>query len=81
MPLQHLSVIPIRQKTPVSEADELVADVAYKLWHSSPFRCGPPEAALLTALRMVKGKPSDGPLLVPKVKQKLHRIIVMKRSS
>jgi hypothetical protein len=79
MPGQHFGVIPIRQKTPVSEADELVADVAYTLWHSAPFRCGPPEEAFFSALRMVKGKSSAGPFLVPK--HKLHAIIVMKRSS
>jgi len=61
---QSSRVIPIRP-TLVSEADELVADLAFTLWLSSPFRCGPPEEALWTALRMVKGKSSLGLFLVP----------------
>ena len=42
MPEQHFGVIPIRRRASISEADELIADFAYALWHSSPFRCGPP---------------------------------------
>jgi hypothetical protein len=78
MPEQHFGAIPIRRETPVSKTDELVADVAYALWHSAPFRCGPPEEAFFTALRMVRGKSSAGLFLVPKRK---HNIQPIKRSS
>jgi hypothetical protein len=59
----------------------MVAAVAYTLWLSSPFKCGPPEQAFMTALRMVKGKSSAGPFLVPKCQQNLHPIIEMKSRS
>jgi hypothetical protein len=76
-----MCVIPIRRNIPVSESDELVATVAYTLWLSSPFRRGPSEQAFMTALRMVKGNSSSGLVLVPKRKQNLDPIILMKRSS
>jgi hypothetical protein len=74
---RSLGVIPIRHSF-LSEADELVADLAYTLWRSAPFRCGPPEEALWTALRMVKGKSAVGLFLVPKRKHGRHPIIAMK---
>jgi hypothetical protein len=77
MPNRPICVIPIRRKTPVSEADELVAGVAYSLWLSSPFRCGPPEKAFMTALRIVKGNSAAGLFLVPKRKDNLHPVTVM----
>ena len=81
MAKHSVSVIQIRHNILVSEADELVADLAYTLWLSSPFRCGPPEEALLTALRMVHGKSSVGLFLVPKRKHNLRPIIEMKSRS
>ena len=78
-PKLGVRVICIRRGNPISETDELVADLAYTLWRSSPFRCGTPEEALFAAARMVKGTSAAGPFLVPK--HKLHAIIVMKRSS
>jgi len=81
MARDNVSVISGKNNIPVSEADELVADLAYSLWVSSPFRCGPPEEALFTALRMVNGKSSVGPFLVPQRKHNPHSIIVMKSRS
>jgi hypothetical protein len=77
----QIRVIPFQRNASISESDELVANVAYTLWHSAPFRCGPPEGAFFTALRMVKGRSSVGPFLVPRRKQKLQPIIVVKSRS
>ena len=74
MAKQQTHVLPIRPEVPLSDADELVADVAYALWHSAPFRCGLPEEAFLTALRMVRGKSSAGLFLVPKRKHNIQSI-------
>ena len=76
-------VIPIRRSIPISETAELVADVAYRLWLSSPFGCGPPEEAFTTALRLVKGKSASLLFLVPRRNQHHHLrpIITMKESS
>lgn len=74
-------VIPIRRVFPISTADELVANFAYTLWLSSAFLGGTPEAAFFAALRMIKGKSSAELFLVPKRKQPLRPIIVMKSRS
>ena len=81
MAVRSAGVIPIRRNVAISDDDQLAADVAFNLWLSSPFRCGPPEQAFFTALRMVKGKSSVGPFLVPKRIKNLHPIIVRKRRS
>ena len=72
MPKRTKSVIPFRRNDPASEADELVADIAYTLWLSSPFWCGPPEEAFMTALRLVRGKSAPLLFLVPKRIQHHH---------
>jgi len=76
--MAKVCVIPIQRNAPISETDELVADLAFKFWLSSAFRGGLPKDAFFTAVRIVKGKYSAGPFLVPKRKQNLHPIIVMK---
>lgn len=72
MPEQQIRVIPIRRELAVSESDQLVAHVAFCLWLSSGFRGASPEAALFTALRLVKGKSWSGLFLVPKAGQASH---------
>jgi len=68
MPTKTSRVIPIRRGGLLSEADHLIADVAFSLWLSSAFRGGSPEAALMTALRMLGEETSRGLFLVPKRK-------------
>jgi hypothetical protein len=68
-------VTPIRRDIVLSDAGQQVADVAFDLWVSSAFRgCSPEEALLtaMTAVRMVKGKPSPGLFLAPKRKHDVH---------
>jgi len=73
--------IPIRRRSPVSHADELVADFAFTLWLSSAFRGGLPEDALLTAVRTLGGKTSPGLFLVPQRRANPCPIIPIKSSS
>jgi hypothetical protein len=71
MPKQQIG-IPIWRKITLSEADQLVPDVAYTLWLSSAFFGGSPEAAFFTALQLVKGKSSVACFLVHTRKDDLH---------
>jgi hypothetical protein len=79
MPEQQCGVIPIRHRTAVPEADELVSHFAYTLWQSSAFRGGLSEEAFLTALRMIKKRSLAGLFLVPRRKRDLRPIVVMKK--
>lgn len=65
MSKRQFCVVPIRRESRVSEADDLVIEVAYGLWLSSAFHGGSPEEALLTALQMVRGQGTAGLFLVP----------------
>lgn len=66
MPKQTTHAIRISENFPMSEVDELVVHVAYTLWVSAPFRCGLPEEAFKTAIRLVKGRIPAKLFLVPK---------------
>jgi hypothetical protein len=72
-------VIPFRRSASISETDELIAEVVYRLWLSTPFRCGPAEDVFFTALQMVKENSSAGPFLVPRRKQNIPSIVAIKR--
>ena len=74
-----LFIVPIRQGTPISKCDELVADVAYTLWLSSAFSDGLPEEALFTALRLVKGKSFVRLFVVPERRRTGGPIMAMER--
>ena len=66
MPNRDTRVIAIQRNTLVSEADKIVADLAYSLWLSSAFQGSSPEDALIAALQMVRGKAPARPFLLPK---------------
>ena len=70
MPNHNVRVIPIRETTRQSGADDLVADFAYTLWISSAFRGNSPEDALLAAWQVVRGRTSGNLFLVPERRQK-----------
>jgi len=57
---------PNRRSTFVSDPDKSIAELAYKLWLSSPFRGKSPEEALLAALEIVKAKAPARLFAVPK---------------
>lgn len=75
LPKQQTCVIPFRRSVPVSDADKLIADVAYRLWLLGAFGGVSPETALLTAMQIVKSKSSPGLFLVPTCRHNLHPIL------
>jgi hypothetical protein len=77
-PKRNIVVIPMRQRVPLLNADQLVSDFAYTLWLASAFRGVSPEEALLTAVQVVRGKTSAGLFLVPKCQHNHHSVTGMK---
>jgi hypothetical protein len=76
--LKHsTNVICIRRDSAISDADQQVADLAFNLWLSLPFR-GSPEKALLTAVQMLRGNTSAGLLLMRKRTPNLGSLTAMR---
>lgn len=57
---RQLCVTLVRRDISLLDAVEVVADLAFRLWVSSAFYGGSPEAALVAAVRMVKRRSLAG---------------------
>src|ERR1039458_9406327 len=66
MPNHSTRVLPFGRVTILSDAGQLVADVAFHVWLSPALSGGSPDEAPRTAVRMVKGTPAAGLFLAPK---------------
>ena len=73
-------VVPIRRDFLLSDSDELIVELAYRLWVSSACSGGLPEDALLSALRILRTR-TAGLFLVPRRKPDPHPVSGMKNRS